>query len=148
MKEQIKSIAIINSAPITGMSLVDLESNNGSKGSLGSTFKNLLVQIRRIPGRFRKKSVQLIRKRFYSMKLMKLFLKRMDRYLLPSFIHFLESNIKFWIRSTWIQSMGNIATIYGKIFIINNDISRINRGKITNYYLINEKIQDFEINPD
>jgi hypothetical protein len=39
MKERIKSIAIINSAPITGMSLVDSESNNGSKGSLGSTFK-------------------------------------------------------------------------------------------------------------
>jgi hypothetical protein len=39
MKEQIKSIAIINSAPITGMSLVDSESNNGSKESLGSTFK-------------------------------------------------------------------------------------------------------------
>nr|YP_009913499.1 Ycf1 [Picea mariana]QLJ93365.1 Ycf1 [Picea mariana] len=148
MKERIKSIAIINSAPITGMSLVDSESNNGSKGSLGSTFKKRLVQIRRIPGRFRKKSVQLIRKRFYSMKLMKLFLKRMDRYLLPSFIHFLESNIKFWIRSAWIRSTGNIAAIYGQIFIINNDISRINRGKITNYYLINEKIQDFEINPD
>jgi hypothetical protein len=82
------------------------------------------------------------------MKLMKLFLKRMDRYLLPSFIHFLESNIKFWIQSSWIRSMGNIAIIYGQIFIIKNDISRINRGKITNYYLINEKIQDFEINPD
>jgi hypothetical protein len=72
----------------------------------------------------------------------------MDRYILPSFIHFLDSNIKFWIQSTWIRSTGNIATIYGQIFIINNDISRINRGKITNYYLINEKIQDFEMNPD
>jgi hypothetical protein len=39
MKERIKSIAIINNAPITGMSLVDSESNNGSKGGLGSTFK-------------------------------------------------------------------------------------------------------------
>jgi hypothetical protein len=39
MKERIKSIAIINSALITRMSLVDSKSNNGSKGSLGSTFK-------------------------------------------------------------------------------------------------------------
>jgi hypothetical protein len=39
MKERIKYIVIINSAPITEMSLVDSESNNGSKGSLGSTFK-------------------------------------------------------------------------------------------------------------
>jgi hypothetical protein len=46
MKERIKSIAIINRAPITGMYLVDSESNNGSKGSLGSTFKKILVQIR------------------------------------------------------------------------------------------------------
>uniref|UniRef100_UPI0030FE9D4D Ycf1 n=1 Tax=Keteleeria hainanensis TaxID=418983 RepID=UPI0030FE9D4D len=151
MKERIESIAIINSSsPITGMSLVDSEINTGSKGSfnmLGSTFKKRLVQIRRIPGRFRNKSVQLIRKRFYSMKLMKLFIK-MDRDLLPSVIHFIGSNIKFWIRSAWIRSTGNIATIYGRIFILNNDISRINRGKITNYYSITEKIQDFEIRPD
>jgi hypothetical protein len=39
MKERIKSIAVINNAPITGMSLVDSKSNNGLKGSLGSTFK-------------------------------------------------------------------------------------------------------------
>ena len=151
MKERIESIAIINSSPITGMSLVDSEINTGSKGSLnmlGSTFKKRLVQIRRIPGRFRNKSVQLIRKRFYSMKLIKLFLKRMDRDLLPSVIHFIGSNIKFWIRSAWIRSTGNIATIYGRIFILNNDLSRRNRDKITNYYSINEKIQDFEIRPD
>nr|AKA56065.1 hypothetical protein [Pinus peuce] len=151
MKERIESIAIINSSPITGMSLMDSEIHTGSKGSfniLGSTLKKRLVQIRRIPGRFRNKSVQLIRKRFYSMKLMKLFLKRMDRYLLLSVIHFIGSNIKFWIRSTWIRSTGNIATIYGRIFIINNDISKINRGKITNYYSINEKRKDFEIRPD
>ena len=151
MKERIESIAIINSSPITGMSLMDSEIHTGSKGSfniLGSTLKKRLVQIRRIPGRFRNKSVQLIRKRFYSMKLMKLFLKRMDRYLLLSVIHFIGSNIKFWIRSAWIRSTGNIATIYGRIFIINNDISKINRGKITNYYSINEKRKDFEIRPD
>nr|YP_004276348.1 hypothetical chloroplast protein [Pinus monophylla]ADX94914.1 hypothetical chloroplast protein [Pinus monophylla] len=151
MKERIESIAIINSSPITGMSLMDPEIHTGSKGSfniLGSTLKKRLVQIRRIPGRFRNKSVQLIRKRFYSMKLMKLFLKRMDRSLLLSVIHFIGSNIKFWIRSAWIRSTGNIATIYGRIFIINNYISKINRGKITNYYSINEKIQDFEIRPD
>nr|AKA56059.1 hypothetical protein [Pinus parviflora] len=151
MKERIESIAIINSSPITGMSLMDSEIHTGSKGSfniLGSTLKKQLVQIRRIPGRFRNKSVQLIRKRFYSMKLMKLFLKRMDRYLLLSVIHFIGSNIKFWIRSAWIRSTGNIATIYGRIFIINNDISKINRGKITNYYSINEKRKDFEIRPD
>nr|YP_009268445.1 hypothetical protein [Pseudolarix amabilis]BAV19351.1 hypothetical protein [Pseudolarix amabilis] len=151
MKERIESIAIINSSPITGMSLVDSEINTGSKGSfnmLGSTFKKRLVQIRRIPGRFRNKSVQLIRKIFYSIKLIKLFLKRMDRDLLPSVIHFIGSNFKFWIRSAWIRSTGNIATIYGRIFILNNDISRINRSKITNYYSINEKIQDFEIRPD
>nr|AKA56110.1 hypothetical protein [Pinus squamata] len=151
MKERIESIAIINSSPITGMSLMDSEIHTGSKGSfniLGSTLKKRLVQIRRIPGRFRNKSVQLIRKRFYSMKLMKLFLKRMDRYLLLSVIHFIGSNIKFWIRSAWIRSTGNIATIYGRIFIINNDISKRNRGKITNYYSINEKRKDFEIRPD
>jgi len=151
MKERIESIAIINSSPITGMSLMDSEIHTGSKGSfniLGSTLKKRLVQIRRIPGRFRNKSVQLIRKRFYSMKLMKLFLKRMDRYLLLSVIHFIGSNIKFWIRSAWIRSTGNIATIYGRIFIINNDISKINIGKITNYYSINEKRKDFEIRPD
>nr|AXQ01473.1 hypothetical chloroplast protein [Pinus nelsonii] len=151
MKERIESIAIINSSPITGMSLMDPEIHTGSKGSfniLGSTLKKRLVQIRRIPGRFRNKSVQLIRKRFYSMKLMKLFIKRMDRSLLLSVIHFIGSNIKFWIRSAWIRSTGNIATIYGRIFIINNYISKINRGKITNYYSINEKIQDFEIRPD
>nr|YP_009535635.1 Ycf1 [Pinus aristata]AYI69436.1 Ycf1 [Pinus aristata] len=163
MKERIESIAIINSSPITGMSLMDPEIHitgmslmdpeihTGSKGSfniLGSTLKKRLVQIRRIPGRFRNKSVQLIRKRFYSIKLMKLFLKRMDRSLLLSVIHFIGSNIKFWIRSAWIRSTGNIATIYGRIFIINNFISKINRGKITNYYSINEKIQDFEIRPD
>nr|AKA56119.1 hypothetical protein [Pinus krempfii] len=151
MKERIESIAIINSSPITGMSLMDSEIHTGSKGSFnisGSTLKKRLVQIRRIPGRFRNKSVQLIRKRFYSMKLMKLFLKRMDRYLLLSVIHFIGSNIKFWIRSAWIRSTGNIATIYGRIFIINNDISKINRGKITNYYSINEKRKDFEIRPD
>jgi hypothetical protein len=39
MKEQIKSIMIINIAPIIGMSLVDSESNNGLKESLGSTLK-------------------------------------------------------------------------------------------------------------
>ena len=150
MKERIESIAIINNPPITGMSLVDSEINTGSKGSfniLESTLKKRLVQIRRIPGRFRNKSVQLIRKRFYSMKLMKLFIKRMNRDLLPSVINFIGSNIKFWIRSAWIRSTGNIVTIYGRIFILNNNISR-NRGKINNYYFINEKIQDFEINPD
>lgn len=74
--------------------------------------------------------------------------RRMDRDLLPSFINFIASNIKFWIQSAWIRSTRNITTIYGRIFIINKDISRINRGKITNYYSINEKIQDFEIRPD
>nr|YP_010161219.1 hypothetical protein K4020_pgp008 [Abies fabri]QRH16967.1 hypothetical protein [Abies fabri]QRH18896.1 hypothetical protein [Abies fabri] len=150
MKERIESIAIINSSPITRMSLVDSEINTGSKGSFnmsGSTLKKRLVQIRRIPGRFRNKSVQLIRKSFYSMKFLKLFIKN-DRDLLPSVIHFIGSNIQFWIRSAWIRSTGNIATIYGRIFILNNDISRRNRDKITNYYLINEKIQDFEIRPD
>jgi hypothetical protein len=152
MKERIESIAIINSSPLTGMSLVDSEIHTGSKGSfniLGSTLKKRLVQIRRIPGLFRNKSVQLIRKRFYSMKF---FIKRMDRImdrdLLPSVINFIASNIKFWIKSAWILYTRNITTIYGRIFIINQDISRINRGKITNYYSINEKIQDFEIRPD
>lgn len=152
MKERIESIAIINSSPITGMSLVDSEIHTGSKGSfniLGSTLKKRLVQIRRIPGLFRNKSVQLIRKRFYSMKFfIKRMDRRMDRDLLPSFINFIASNIKFWIQSAWIRSTRNITTIYGRIFIINKDISRINRGKITNYYSINEKIQDFEIRPD
>ena len=145
MKEQIESIASINSSPITGISLVDSEINKGSFNMLGSIFKKRLVQIRRIPGRFRNKSVQLIRKKLYSMKLIQLFLKRMDRDLLPSVIHFIGSNIKIWIRSAWIRSTGNIATIYGRIFI---DISRINRGKNTNYYSINKNIKDFEIRPD
>nr|AET46854.1 vacuolar glutathione S-conjugate [Pinus palustris] len=147
MKERIESIAIINSSPITGMSLVDSEIHTGSKGSfniLGSTLKKRWVHIRRIPGLFRNKSLQLIRKSFYSMKF---FIKRMDRDLLPSVINFIASNIKFWIQSAWIRSTRNITTIYGRIFIINKDISRINRGKITNYYSINEKIQDFEIRP-
>nr|YP_003934503.1 hypothetical protein CaarC_p068 [Cathaya argyrophylla]BAJ19656.1 hypothetical protein [Cathaya argyrophylla] len=151
MKERIESVAIIKSPPIIEMSLMDSEINIRSKGSfniLESTLKKQLVQIRRIPGRFRIKSVQLIRKRFYSMKLMKLFLKRMGRDLLPSVIHFIGSNINFWIRSAWIRSTGNIAKIYGRIFIINNFISSINRGKITSYHSINEKIQDFEISPD
>nr|QAA11181.1 vacuolar glutathione S-conjugate [Pinus latteri] len=152
MKERIESIAIINSSPITGMSLVDSEIHTGSKGSfniLGLTLKKRLVQIRRIPGLFRNKSVQLIRKRFYSMKFfIKRMDRRMDRDLLPSVINFIASNIKFWIQSAWIRSTRNITTIYGRIFIINKDISRINRGKITNYYSINEKIQDFEIRPD
>nr|WNV61322.1 hypothetical protein [Tsuga diversifolia] len=145
MKEQIESIASINSSPITGISLVDSEINKGSFNMLGSIFKKRLVQIRRIPGRFRNKSVQLIRKKLYSMKLIQLFLKRMDRDLLPSVIHFIGSNIKIWIRSAWIRSTGNIATIYGRIFI---DISRRNRGKNTNYYSINKNIKDFEIRPD
>nr|AET48434.1 vacuolar glutathione S-conjugate [Pinus greggii] len=147
MKERIESIAIINSSPITGMSLVDSEIHTGSKGSfniLGSTLKKRWVHIRRIPGLFRNKSLQLIRKSFYSMKF---FIKRMDRDLLPSVINFIASNIKFWIQSARIRSTRNITTIYGRIFIINKDISRINRGKITNYYSINEKIQDFEIRP-
>ena len=117
MKEQIESIASINSSPITGISLVDSEINKGSFNMLGSIFKKRLVQIRRIPGRFRNKSVQLIRKKLYSMKLIQLFLKRMDRDLLPSVIHFIGSTIKIWIRSAWIRSTGNIATIYGRIFI-------------------------------
>ena len=152
MKERIESIAIINSSPLTGMSLVDSEIHTGSKGSfniLGSTLKKRLVQIRRIPGLFRNKSVQLIRKRFYSMKFfIKRMGRRMDRDLLPSVINFIASNFKFWIQSAWIRYTRNITTIYGRIFIINKDISRINRGKITNYYSINEKIQDFEIRPD
>ena len=152
MKERIESIAIINSSPLTGMSLVDSEIHTGSKGSfniLGSTLKKRLVQIRRIPVLFRNKSVQLIRKRFYSMKFfIKRMDRRMDRDLLPSVINFIASNIKFWIQSAWIRSTRNITTIYGRIFNINKDISRINRGKITNYYSINEKIQDFEIRPD
>ena len=91
MKEQIESVMIINISPITGMSLVDSEINTKSKGIfniLGSTLKKWLVQIWKIPGQFWNKSVPyLIWKRFNSMKLMKLFLKRMDQDIFPSVIH-------------------------------------------------------------
>nr|ARX11550.1 hypothetical protein [Ginkgo biloba]AWJ59941.1 hypothetical protein [Ginkgo biloba]AWJ60196.1 hypothetical protein [Ginkgo biloba]AWJ60366.1 hypothetical protein [Ginkgo biloba] len=126
---------------ITRKSLVNLEIHTDLRKRNDqcsrSGLKRGLVHIWQIFIQFRKNSVRFLRKWPYFMKL---FIEGMDRDLFLSIIRFIRLNIQFWIGST-----GNIAVIYRRIFIPNNDISGTSEGKIPNYHSITKEIQNLQV---